>query len=267
MKNTYLIFSFLFYSFLSNGMVELCPEGLESGSDGCYEIDAVLIMGEWVNACCSNVEVPDGYNCVHVDCYAFFQNKNTTHPNLTKQNAYVLFAQGYRTWVIVDNNPKTHLFDTETADLNMETIRAYLPISRKVFSENADIDMLSINYSDNVRIIIQRPEKEEKLQDEIIFPQLVSSKELGDYLKVIDENMLKVYPNPTSEILTISFENSIWISVIEVTSIDGKKVMCIDYPDSISKANINVASLKPGSYILSIIDKSGRTFNRQVQKI
>lgn len=71
------------------------------------------------------------------------------------------------------------------------------------------------------------------------------------------ENTFKVYPNPTSGLLTI--ENGVEeITQIEVTNLLGEVVLQPHFLHN----NINVASLSTGIYLLSITTKNGKTSQR-----
>ncbi len=262
MKNLALGIILFAFSIPSYGWIELCPTGSESGSHGCYKVDEVYMFGEWFMACCANTEAPTGYECVDDNCYS--KNYVSGIPELTKQNAYILFAQGYRAWTIVEGKAHDRLY---LSGFDLETIRAYLPVARKFFLKNPDLEMFSLTHDDNITIVIKKPEKKEDLQEEIIFPQKVSGKELENYLKKLDDKMLKVYPNPVvSDFVTISFQNKIWISKIEIIAIDGKSLKCIDFTGGTPEAKINLKDLDGGNYIIKIIDKSGREFSRQIKK-
>ncbi len=243
------------------GKVEICPEGTASGSDKCMEIDEVLQLGVWVTACCSNVDVPAGYECVEDDCLAKTQFSNI--PQLSKENAYVRFAAGYRTWAILNGRATDNIMGH---DFNMETIRSYLPLARLIFLENPDLEKISFIYNEDINIVIQRPEDETDLKDEILFPGETTPEEVSVFLHQIDDNMLKVFPNPAGKAINIYFENKVPISLITIFSEEGKMIKTISFSKSILKAKIVLEGIKEGSYLMRISDIHGRDFTRNFRK-
>ena len=70
---------------------------------------------------------------------------------------------------------------------------------------------------------------------------------------------VKVYPNPTTDILNISSERK--ITKTEVFSLLGKRILS----DKSGQANIDIANLDPGTYIIQVHTLSGVTSSKFVK--
>ncbi|WP_273567521.1 BspA family leucine-rich repeat surface protein [Maribacter halichondriae] len=75
-------------------------------------------------------------------------------------------------------------------------------------------------------------------------------------------NALKVYPNPASERVSVSFEKPVTMGSMEIFDMSGRSVR------KIAKANlestIDVQDLKSGVYLLKAIDEKGNQFTKRV---
>lgn len=79
---------------------------------------------------------------------------------------------------------------------------------------------------------------------------------------IFDTNQIKIYPNPSSNYLTILNINSLDIKEISIYDINGKHVKnCTDFNTS-----IKISELTEGIYILKIRTKEGETFSEQFIK-
>jgi phage gp45-like len=68
----------------------------------------------------------------------------------------------------------------------------------------------------------------------------------------IESGRTKVYPNPTSEIITIENENT-ENSIVQIFNIEGNKLM--EHPLDAKRSIINISNLQSGTYILNILNK------------
>lgn len=250
-------------SFQAHALADFCPDGIASGEEGCYQVEAVYFLEEWVRACCSNIEVPEGYSCVWDDCNAKKGNSANQLPALAKGNAYIKFQQGYRTWTIVDGEanpdiPKFHLGD----------MRGLLPFARLMFLNNEDLKMFSLEYSENIKIVIQRPELDEELIEEIKFPDpLPAKKEIQDFIYERNDKSLKLYPNPILDMSIMEFENGLPIFKVQVFSQEAEILKSYEYEGGVKVIEIPSKDLAPGIYIFRITDIYGNEYEREVVKI
>ncbi len=87
---------------------------------------------------------------------------------------------------------------------------------------------------------------------------LVEDTEIIDTTFVQDvstDNSLSVYPNPTSNNLTIDLNQSVVNSTIEVYSITGKKMFSNNLPDHTKKIFLNTSGFMNGTYLIRIKNK------------
>lgn len=259
MKNLFiLIFVFCTTTFSLRSAAILC------NSEGyCYEVVKVLIDHEWYEACCYNVNITEGFSCED-DC-ALAKTQQKSQPSdvaLAPSNAYVLFNQGYRTWVVKNGQPKTPKdLSSLPKDFDIETIRELLPLTRSIFLQNHDLEGLSIKYSEDINIIVTRP-SDENLKDEIIFTDYSAyEKELSER-KTGHFKSLEVFPNPATDKLSVVLSNEALIDQIEILAPSGAIAF---QPKGIrSQVNnsieINLANLKPGMYVVRVYDHLGRLY-------
>ena len=79
------------------------------------------------------------------------------------------------------------------------------------------------------------------------------------------ENIIKVFPNPCNDIITVSLSNS-EIKTIHIYNILGEKINTIQSNNK-SQIEINISDLKSGIYLLSIIDSTNRITLKKVVKL
>ncbi|MGV6828298.1 MAG: FG-GAP-like repeat-containing protein [Flavobacteriales bacterium] len=93
--------------------------------------------------------------------------------------------------------------------------------------------------------------------DDILF---FSEEALG--LKDISSlDKIKIYPNPTTDVLSISSENTV-VKSLSVYSITGKKIV-----KQIVKTNsIDVSDLSNGMYFLEVISEKGKSYHKFIKK-
>lgn len=258
-----LFFSFLFSSW-AHATAVICP--IEGDIDNCYEVDAVFMFGEWIDACCGEFEVFPGWECVQDDCYLAKGNssKNPDFPTLTAENAYVRFTSGYTTWAVVNNEP---LQFTKRYDFGLETMRLYLPGARQLFLANPNLQKLSFIHADNFVIIVERPEKEVNLKQKIIFPDLKKrEEEFEKGKKERAEKNLTVKPNPVEREIEIQFKDQLRIKKLEISTTDGSYVGVKHHKTPVAISHYNVLELAPAIYFIKITDEYGRDYLRKFQR-
>ncbi|WP_160139214.1 T9SS type A sorting domain-containing protein [Chryseobacterium sp. c4a] len=100
--------------------------------------------------------------------------------------------------------------------------------------------------------------KEEASYGEIILNGTLSTQEV-----IIDKNV-RLYPNPTKDILNIDF-NGKRFKTVEVYSIDGKKLITQEI-SSMNNVEVNLLRYPPGIYMVTLIDSNGKTYPNKVIK-
>lgn len=235
----------------------------------CYEVIKVLIDNEWYRACCYNVTIHDDFSCEDdCDLAKLQQRSDLTNTELTPTNAYVLFNQGYRTWVLKDGQPKTPKDLTELpSDFNIETIRSFLPIARTLFQNNHELEGLSLKFSRDIDIVIGRP-SEENLKEEITFKDYSAYEQDLKERGVRHLDAMDIHPNPATKNLTISLRNGASINQVEILNASGQ---LNNLPEAMDAANhhsidIDLLELKPGVYVIRVYDHQGRLYLKKFLK-
>jgi len=75
---------------------------------------------------------------------------------------------------------------------------------------------------------------------------------------------IAIYPNPTSDFITISAKNST-ISTIEIYNILGKEILKVNTTNS-NQLKIDLSDLSSGIYLIKIIDSTGKSTLKKVVK-
>lgn len=273
MKKLLLLFGLLSFSITSFGGVVLCPVGAE-GQSGCLRVSQVYWLGDWVHACCWNVDPPEGYECVSDDCAASVVQNPTNKPlseapvlkmpELTKQNAYVKFTEGYRTWIILDGEVNNHVF---SRSLNSSTIREYLPLAQEIFKKNPEMEKFIFEHASNIDIVVQRPESEEDLEQIIVFPDLErEQKEFESRMKRRIEKSMTISPNPASDLIKVQFDYSISFVSMKITTTDGRTIQSMNFDEPVYNAEMPVSHLPSGIYLVVITDNKESIYSKQFLK-
>ncbi len=80
-------------------------------------------------------------------------------------------------------------------------------------------------------------------------------------------NVLKLSPNPTSSLVTLSSNTNLQHSIIKVTSLTGRVVFMDNIKSRQDKKAISLEGLKPGVYIVEILNtKTGVIMNKKIVK-
>ncbi|MDN3695013.1 T9SS type A sorting domain-containing protein [Chryseobacterium tructae] len=102
-----------------------------------------------------------------------------------------------------------------------------------------------------------------KLKDEPYYDEIILNGNLATQEVVIDKNV-RLYPNPTKDILNIDF-NGKRFKTVEVYSIDGKKILTQEV-SSMNNVEVNLLRYPPGIYMVTLIDSNGKTYPNKVIK-
>lgn len=141
---------------------------------------------------------------------------------------------------------------------------------RRVFStvlqdwfgtSNQTLDMTFYNHTTNTGF------SNNKIADLIKLPNVVNTTCYADKLLSVNEfqnaHEVIVYPNPTSELITINSPNNNAIDAVSIYSIDGKLIGRYKNPFMTSQFSINVENLATGFYSLKIETANGN-FSKKV---
>ncbi len=79
--------------------------------------------------------------------------------------------------------------------------------------------------------------------------------------QVLADNVVSIYPNPTSDVVNVKTLESINVKSIQVIDLTGRVVST-----NANKKSINISSLPKGTYLVKVEDKSGKTFTQKVIK-
>ena len=81
-----------------------------------------------------------------------------------------------------------------------------------------------------------------------------------------EPNPLIVFPNPAMDILHLQFTSENTGTTFQIKTLEGKTVIDNKFKTGISKEDIDISSLKPGIYILSVETERG-SFKRKIIKL
>jgi hypothetical protein len=257
------IFFLIAFPIIVSAKAVLCQT--TSPENSCLEVEAFFKGEKWVPACGNDYISPDSSLYIFYDCRAgkqeAIQSVSFSY-SLTNQNAYIKFTQGYRVWILVNEHPETFYIDKA---LDVETLREYLPSARLCFLQDMSVEMIKVKYSNTTEFVIQKPETDEELLKEIIFPQ-VSTKLLNDEKKRSVANIV-VYPNPVNDELKVSIDNGLSIAEVRVLS-RSMELLKKHLPEEKSK-NISLDLIAIDSneiYFLLVIDSQGRRYFKRFLK-
>ena len=79
--------------------------------------------------------------------------------------------------------------------------------------------------------------------------------------QVVADNVVSIFPNPTSDIVNVKTLQSINVKSIQVVDLTGKVVST-----NANKKSINISSLPKGVYMVNVEDTSGKVFSQKVIK-
>lgn len=79
--------------------------------------------------------------------------------------------------------------------------------------------------------------------------------------QVLADNVVSIYPNPTSDVVNVKTLESINVKSIQVVDLTGRVVST-----NMDKKSINISSLPKGTYLVKVQDTSGKTFTQKIIK-
>lgn len=74
---------------------------------------------------------------------------------------------------------------------------------------------------------------------------------------------ISIYPNPTNDIVNITFSNNAQCRSIDIYSIDGRLVV-ETFPETSPSSTINIANLTPGLYLIKVRMSHGKEFMEKI---
>ncbi len=244
-------------------LVEVSAKATVCNASGsyCKEVITVFNGTLWETACCDNVSGFEGGSCED-DCMLAKNlppEVGLNNVSINKENAYVKFSSGYRAWVIIDSKP---LPNTKRRDIDVELIRTFLPSAREVFKNNKAIQKLEYAFDDNTQIVIQRPDDDQQLAEEIQFKDWSEVEEgISKKSASFIEEAVKVYPNPASDVVDIKVFKDRFVKKVQIMGANGSGYKDLENVTiSENHAQVDVKGLASGSYFIRIEDNTGRSY-------
>ena len=140
--------------------------------------------------------------------------------------------------------------------------QAPLPIDIPICSLTFD-DMLNPKLTDTPDETIYLKQAGMKVANEPYYGEIVLNDTLSNQEIIIDKEV-KLYPNPTKDILNIDF-NGKHFKKLEVYSLDGKNILTKDLT-SLNAAQLNLSQYPAGIYIVTLIDSAGKNYPNKIIK-
>jgi hypothetical protein len=124
-------------------------------------------------------------------------------------------------------------------------------------------DMLNPNLTVMPNELIYMKQGNPNLKDKPYYGEIVLNDSSLNREIIIDSE-IKLYPNPTKDILNIDF-NGRNFKTLEVYSIDAKKIITKDV-SNIHFVEVNLSQYPTGIYMVNLIDLNGKIYNNKVIK-
>ena len=83
---------------------------------------------------------------------------------------------------------------------------------------------------------------------------------------LFSETEIKIYPNPSSDIVTVEVSDGISSEKFRIVDVSGREIMSGDIRLKTSAANIDISSLQRGLYFLILSDKGNLITSPFVKK-
>ena len=74
------------------------------------------------------------------------------------------------------------------------------------------------------------------------------------------------FPNPVSDILSLTSGEGVQISKVEITDLNGRVIKTVNYSDTVSEIQINVADLAAGMYLVNVNSAEGTATKKILKK-
>lgn len=84
--------------------------------------------------------------------------------------------------------------------------------------------------------------------------------------EVLTTGGISAYPNPVNNILTIRFNPESEVEQIWIYSMTGSLVKTLKYNHKLAETQIDCSSFNPGTYLLAVQTKQGRTTIRFIKQ-
>lgn len=95
--------------------------------------------------------------------------------------------------------------------------------------------------------------------------EIVIQNETNSVQNTLDENIITIFPNPTSNIINLHFENGKpRLENIQILNLNGKSVQ---FHYETKNGSINLVNLKAGFYFLRVVLEDGSIISRKIAKI
>lgn len=144
---------------------------------------------------------------------------------------------------------------------NHRKINLNLPL-RQV--EGIGIDHLKLAYFSNESLVNNLLDIPAAMY-EIDLTEWIIPNEVDSSREVIVNETIKLYPNPTRDLLNIEWEAGVEIQKIEIFSVDGKYSEVWALRKQEGKFGIEISELKRGMYLMKLSGKSGIYFQRFIK--
>lgn len=84
--------------------------------------------------------------------------------------------------------------------------------------------------------------------------------------RVLEESGFGIYPNPTSDIITVQFENSLNVELVSILDISGKKVKELTIKAGVNSLPVDVSNLSSGVYFVNVVSTQGTSTQKLIIK-
>jgi hypothetical protein len=124
-------------------------------------------------------------------------------------------------------------------------------------------DMLNPKLTEIPSELIYMKQANQVLKDKPYYGKIV----LNDFSlngEIIIDKKVKLYPNPTKDILNVDFNGSTF-KILEVYSIDAKKIITRDVLN-LNAVDVNLSTYPSGIYMVNLIDLNGKIYPNKVIK-
>ena len=81
-----------------------------------------------------------------------------------------------------------------------------------------------------------------------------------------DESKLSIFPNPSTNVITISSTKNIQISEITITDFNGR-IVKVNQFNNLPNVQVNIADLSKGIYLMKITSKEGTITEKIIKKL
>ena len=140
--------------------------------------------------------------------------------------------------------------------------QAPLPVDIPACSLTFD-DMLNPKLTETPNETIYLKQAGVNLVNEPYYGEIVLNATLSSQEVVIDKS-IKLYPNPTKDILNIDF-NGKKFRTLDVYALDGKKIITKDL-SSLDTIQVNLSQYPSGIYMVTLIDVNGKNYPNKIIK-